>query len=508
MSTIKGRIGLHLALLFLFAMGITAFFALTLVHQMMVKKEVKRALYLAHTVAEMDLFLERTPDLQGMGGILGALVDTSAISLVEISLPDDELRYGFGTPLAGRRVKVALHRAMATGEAIMDKGSVSLLHGLEGATIVALPLNGPARGAVAVVVATEAVRGWLAEPVKLILFYILINLCLLTVAGVHQISKVTLKPVTRLLAKAENLGSQEPFFLGGEVGSEFSRLSLALNTLISRINEDRERLKASVSQLEGANQELKRAQEEVIRAEKLAAMGRLASGVAHEIGNPLGVITGYLSLIGTSEIPEERADFIRRTEEEVGRIDGIIRELLDLNRGTLSGERSVVRVHALVGELRELIRVQPLLKGIDVAMTLAAGEDAIVATHGELRQVFVNLILNAADAIKSVDRSGIITILTRNIQIPGAPSRLEVVVADNGAGMSAETLPFIFDPFFSTKEPGQGTGLGLWVSFRIVEGLGGRLTAESHPGEGTRMIFQFPLAVPSEEGGCEEPYTV
>lgn len=300
--------------------------------------------------------------------------------------------------------------------------------------------------------------------------------------------------MTRLLSKAENVGTEEPFLFHEEAGNEFSRLSMALNTMVSRINEDREKLKLSVQELESANTELKKAQEEIVRTEKLAAMGRLASGVAHEIGNPLGIIAGYLTLIKSTEAAEERDDFIHRTEEEVVRIDGIIRQLLDFNRSGAKGDKVVVGVHELVGEIRELVRVQPLLKEIDFTTELQASNDGVMATHGELRQVFVNMILNAADAIEAAQREpGTISVATENIVEGDGQSFLEVVVEDNGEGIAEGNLLNIFDPFFSTKEPGKGTGLGLSVSFMIVEGLGGSLRAESRNGEGTRMILRFPV---------------
>ncbi|WP_300667342.1 ATP-binding protein [Desulfoluna sp.] len=490
---IKTSISVNLAFLFLFAMGVTAFSALTLVRQVMVKKEVERALHLAQAVTDYGFDEHGKRDIAGLRFALRGMVEGSAVSLVKVSLLDEDLSYGFGTDTRVGAAEEAIGQSVKAGEPVIVKGDADSLFGFDGAVIVAVPFEKPGRGGVAVVVSTDKVSAWLSNTVKLLAIYILINLCVVTWAGVTQVSKVALKPVTRLLSKAESAGTEEPFFFQEEAGSEFSRLSMALNTMISRVNEDREKLKLTVRELKEANIELTRAQQDVVRAEKLAAMGRLASGVAHEIGNPLGIITGYLSLIKTSEQLDERADFIHRTEEEVGRIDGIIRQLLDFNRSGAKGETVVVSVHELVAEIRELVRVQPLFKGIDFTTALNAENDGVVATHGELRQVFLNMVLNAADAIAAADKQdGSLGVVTRNVRGDEGRIFLEVVVEDNGDGISETDLPNIFDPFFSTKEPGQGTGLGLSVSFLIVEGLGGTLRAESDS-NATRMILRFPV---------------
>ncbi|VFQ42654.1 sensor histidine kinase [Desulfoluna butyratoxydans] len=491
MSTgIKTSISVNLAFLFLFAMGVTAFCALTLVRQVMVKKEAERALHLVRAVADYGFDEAGKRDVDSLRLVLGGMVEGSAVALVKVSLLDEQLSYGFGTDERGAEAGEAIEKAVTKGEPVLVKGSGMGLLGLGGAVVAAVPFEASVRGGVAAVVDTAKVSAWLTDTIKLLALYTLINLVVVTFAGVSQVSKVAVKPVRRLLAKAEDAGTEDPFLFQEEAGSEFSRLSMALNTMVSRINADREKLKISVRELKELNTELSRVQEDVVRAEKLSAMGRLASGVAHEIGNPLGIITGYLSLIQSAETDLERSDYIARTNEELSRIDGIIRQLLDFNRSGDCGDKDVVAVHDLITEIRELVRVQPLLKDINVRTNLGAHDDGVMATTGALRQVFLNLVLNAADAIDGTGReNGSLVISTRNVVEDDRRQCLEVVVEDNGGGISDADLPNIFDPFFSTKEPGQGTGLGLSVSFLIVEGLGGSLRAESRHGEGARMIL-------------------
>ena len=492
---VKTSISVNLGFLFLFAMAVTAFSALTLVKQVMVKKEVERAYHLAQTVGELAFDQEGRRNMAGIRFAMGHVVEGSAVTLVKLSIPGDDLSYGFGNDPRLAEAEKAINETIETNEPVVKHLGSSPFISFGGAVVVAAPLTGAKRGGVGIVVSTDVVEGWLSGIVKILSFYIVINLLVVTFAGVWQVSKVALRPVNRLLAKAEDVESVDGALFHDEVGSEFSRLSMALNAMISRINEDRKKLKKSVQELEVANADLKKAQQEVVRAEKLAAMGRLASGVAHEIGNPLGIVTGYLALMKGADTPEERDDFIHRTEEELSRIDGIIRQLLDFNRNGNSGEKGAVSVHGLVEEVQELVRVQPMLKEIYFTTELEAEEDGVLSTDGELRQVFMNMVLNAADAIEAAEvEKGHIHIRTRKPD----DDHLEVVVEDNGGGISQKVLGNVFDPFFTTKDPGEGTGLGLSVSFMIVEGLGGSLRAESREGDGTQMIMEFPVAKTSQ----------
>jgi signal transduction histidine kinase len=269
--------------------------------------------------------------------------------------------------------------------------------------------------------------------------------------------------------------------------------------MLRRIGDGKRELHATVRSLEIANAELKAAQNDVVRAEKLASVGRLSSGIAHEIGNPISVVTGYLALLKQGDLEAaERSEYIRRAEEELERINAIIRQLLDISRSN-AGEAKTTAVHALIRDLQAMQTCQPMLAELAIDVDLRAEDDTVRADPDQLRQVFLNLLINAADAIAAADRRrmGSIAISSRTTppkhasagQSPG----LEIVFKDNGAGIPAEHLPNIFDPFFTTKEPGKGTGLGLAVSFMLIEHMGGTIQAASDEG-GTAMTIWLPLA--------------
>jgi signal transduction histidine kinase len=276
--------------------------------------------------------------------------------------------------------------------------------------------------------------------------------------------------------------------------------------MLRRISADKEKLRSTVNSLEKANLELKKAQQEMIRAEKLASVGRLSAGIAHEIGNPIGIVIGYLELIKQKDTPDaEKIEYIHRTETEIERINTIIRQLLEISRPSNAGLK-VVSVHELIDDIAEVLNVQPLMSDVALECRLEAENDRVLADSNQLRQVFLNLIINAADAISSEGQSDNGKLLIRSAltgetpdQPPGSKTHLKITFIDNGPGIPEENIGNIFDPFYSTKEPGKGTGLGLSVSFMIVEGFGGKMTVSSDIGQGTTMTLLLPT-VESEAG--------
>ena len=339
------------------------------------------------------------------------------------------------------------------------------------------------------------------------MIYLLINLTLLTFIGIHRISKLYLYPLARLAKRAEDYKEDDDLiFAVRKEDNELNRLSKSLNIMMKRISADKEKLRSTVLSLEKANIELKKAQKEIIRAEKLASVGRLSAGIAHEIGNPIGIVIGYLELLKQADITEnEKNEYIQRTEEEIERINTIIRQLLEVSRPSNAG-RTNVAVHDLIHDTADVLRVQPLMSSVNLTLSLDAGEHTVWADPNQLRQVFLNLIINAADAITSENNEagGKLNISTRlkgdrNFTAQTSSAILEISFTDDGPGIAEESLGNIFDPFFTTKDPGKGTGLGLAVSFMIVESLGGKMTGTSEVGQGTTMIISLPIFTPKDK---------
>ena len=357
-------------------------------------------------------------------------------------------------------------------------------------------------GGISIVLPLDGVYATLRRNQKILFVYIFINTAILTFIGLYRLSKVYLEPMYRLVKRADDYREDDGmFFAVRKEDNELNQLSKALNRMLERISGDREKLRSMVTSLEKANFNLKKAQQEIIRAEKLASVGRLSSGIAHEIGNPIGIIIGYLELLKQKDITDdERAEYIIRTENEVNRINTIIRQLLDLSRPSDTGSMAV-SAHEIINDIVNVIKPQPMMADIKLELELAAKKDTVYADPNQLRQVFLNLIINAADAISSREKNTAGKLVIKSAFIPESDSEedhtpmLELIYVDNGPGISEETLGNIFDPFYTTKEPGKGTGLGLSVSFMIIENFGGKIEATSKEGEGTTMTVSLPLYI-------------
>lgn len=334
-----------------------------------------------------------------------------------------------------------------------------------------------------------------------ILFYVLLNTAVLTVIGGYGLSQLMVKPLKRLVKRADNYRHQDDmFFLHDRDSNEFNKLSAALNHMLNRIAEDKIKLEESITSLEKVNLELKSTQQGIIRAEKLATVGRLSSGIAHEIGNPLGIVMGYLELLKQNRLSEaEKKDYIRRAANEINRINVIIGRLLESARASQT-DVSSVSVHDILKDIVTAAKVQPITGELDFELKLLAGDDCVQADPDQLRQVFLNLIINAADAVAVLDPpvKGKLQIQTENVEEISNGSTnggawIRIFFADNGSGISEGSLENLFDPFFTTKAPGKGTGLGLSVSYTIIEGIGGTIEAAGGENGGTIMTIMLPV---------------
>lgn len=337
---------------------------------------------------------------------------------------------------------------------------------------------------------------------KIGLIFVLINSLLFAFIGNRQLSRTYFKPLKRLAKRAETYQDEDPlYFSVRKEDNEFSVLSSSLNKMLHRIADDKRTLTENIASLKMANLELKKAQDDVIRAEKLATVGRLTSGIAHEIGNPIGIVLGYLDLMRQANLsPEERNDFIERSEKEITRINHIIRQLLDMSRFS-AGESKPVSIHDLLNDLISVFKFQPSAENIEFEARFSATDDVVFSDPDRLRQVFLNILLNAVDALES-GRSGLpkITLITTGPDNTILHDRaidaqmITVRIQDNGPGIKAADLAQVFDPFFTTKQPGKGTGLGLSVSFMIIEKLGGRLSVSSDIDQGTVFHVVLPIS--------------
>ena len=226
------------------------------------------------------------------------------------------------------------------------------------------------------------------------------------------------------------------------------------------------------------------------QSEKLAALGTLAAGIAHEINNPLGIISSRVELMlleaESEPLPPAAVDDLKTVHRHAERVARIAQGLLSFSRQS-STELGPVDLNAVVEDTVLLARGQIEKSGVAVRVALAPCLPPLRGSAGALGQVVLNLLNNARDASGQGGE-----IVVTSALAPGDPASVELVVADHGHGMDADTLARIFDPFYTTKST--GTGLGLSISYGIVRDHGGTITPESTPGEGSRFVVRLPLA--------------
>lgn len=328
---------------------------------------------------------------------------------------------------------------------------------------------------------------------QILMAYFVLDFILLLGLGSFVLSRIVVNPINRLLSATEKITSgQYNQRLNVSGSAELAQLAHAFNEMASALQNKDQQVTEQMAALEKANCDLRQAREETLRTEKMASIGLLAAGMAHEIGTPLAAIMGYAE-ISAGEQPDNPAvqDYARRITEDCSRIDRIVRGLLDFARPrTASGEHADVRdvVRATV----DLMTQQGAFKPLNLSLELGEVPLSARCDQHQLQQVLINLLLNSRDATPA---GGTIT-----IRAARDASHIRLDIIDSGTGISDEDLARIFDPFFTTKPPGKGTGLGLAISSRIIEGFGGRIMASSTPGSGSCFSLLLPLAHPEERG--------
>ena len=306
------------------------------------------------------------------------------------------------------------------------------------------------------------------------------------------------------LARVGTVDSQDEL---GELAGHFDRLLNRLQAQAASLKRWGEALDAEVAkrtaELEQAVTQLKAAQSQLVMNEKLAAIGQLTAGVAHEINNPVAVIQGNLDvlrdLLGPAAKPVEPE--VRLIQEQVHRIRLIVAKLLQFARPQdYVGYLEPVAPAALIQD--SLVLVGHLLKRGTIAVhQQLESSRTVLCNRNELQQVLINLMVNA---IQAMPDGGTMTLLAEDWDESDMPVGLRLSVADTGPGMSAAECEQLFRPFYTARKPG-GTGLGLWVSQSLVERYGGRITVESAVGAGTRFSVWLRFEPLLAENGSGHP---
>lgn len=235
----------------------------------------------------------------------------------------------------------------------------------------------------------------------------------------------------------------------------------------------------------------RRLEHQLFQAQKMESIGTLAAGIAHEVGNPLTSISSLVQVVQRTSDDDFTKEKLELIKHQVTRISKIIRDLVDFSRPS-TYEVQLTDINKSIRQAVEIVRVGKKSKSIQFEVQLDAALPSIHLVPDQVEQVFINILINAVDAVFDVQqheqREGKITVSSR---VDG--EHVGVTIEDNGKGMSEEQVEKIFEPFFTTKGVGEGTGLGLWVSYGIVKSFHGEIRVESRVGDGSSFTILLPL---------------
>jgi signal transduction histidine kinase len=273
-----------------------------------------------------------------------------------------------------------------------------------------------------------------------------------------------------------------------EGARELVELGTSLSTMTGALRSEESELRRTIEEVRAAKSELEAAQESLVQSERLASVGRLAAGLAHEIGNPLAAISSLEELLADSpNLDDEERELLARMRHETERVQRVLRDLLDFARPSRVLAREELEPSGHVGmaasHVAQLVRPQRAFRELLVTLELADGLPPVTMSPSRLEQVLLNLVLNAADASPP---GGVLAI---RAFAAGRVVRLEV--EDEGGGVAPTIADTLFEPFVTTKDVGKGTGLGLAVCRGIVEAAGGTIRHEAGA-KGARFVIEVP----------------
>ncbi|HYF00289.1 MAG TPA: ATP-binding protein [Planctomycetota bacterium] len=276
----------------------------------------------------------------------------------------------------------------------------------------------------------------------------------------------------------------------GAAYDEMGRLAAAFNLMLDRISIQQRALEADVREARGR---ITRTERRLAAVQRLSTTGTLAAGIAHEINNPLGGMINAVRALRDGRLDDaKRAEYLELVADGLDRVRAIVQRLLQF--GPRSTEPRPVDLRTAVDQALAFLQHRLSAKDVSVQNELPSGLPPVNGDPLELQQAFLNVLLNAVDA--TVIGEGVVTIYHRLEE-----GVVRVMVADNGCGMDPEEQSRCLDPFFTTKDVGEGTGLGLAVAHSIVTGHGGKLDIRSGRGEGTTVTFTFPTAPATAAAG-------
>jgi two-component system, NtrC family, sensor kinase len=372
-------------------------------------------------------------------------------------------------------------------------------------TIVAVPVhNGPATGAAVVTASMGSVAQLRTKGRRVTLWFAPAVVIVLTLIIDLFVRRLIHYPIARIhetmrLAGAGDFSARAPIVRQDEIGE----VAAGLNEMLRRLQELndalQERVDAATGELRLRNQELVDSYQRVFglrealsRAEQMAAIGQTAASVAHQVGTPLNLISGYVQMLQEDRAMDPKA--ARRlaiVQEQIGKVASVVRTMLDNARRP--DTRWAVDVNPLLSRVADVARPKLDMSRIALTLDVSASLPMIEANTEELELAILNLVNNSLDAMPT---GGALTVTAHVVE-----GRVRIEISDTGRGIDQQLLPRIFEPWVTTKPPGRGTGLGLSITRDVISRHGGTIRAASEPGR-TTFIIDLPAA--SSEGGHQD----
>lgn len=350
---------------------------------------------------------------------------------------------------------------------------------------------------VATLLRTSDDTGKVAPLLRLFALYTGVGALALLVFTYIAMGRLIVRPIDALASAARRVaGGARQLDVPRAGPAEVLDLGKSLTEMTAKLRADEERMRIQIDELERRTRELRQAQDQLVRSERLASVGRLSAGLAHEIGNPIAAILGIHDILLEGELsPEEQRDFLVRARAEAERIHLILRDLLDFARPSAPRTDSEPRQAELteaIADVVALVRPQKAFRDRMLSVDLPESPVVVPLARDRIVQVVLNLLLNAADA---THEGGHIRL---SASVSGQIVRL--VVEDDGAGIDPRIRERLFEPFLTTKDIGKGTGLGLAVCRGVIESAGGTILLDEDYTSGARFIIELPRCMNEASG--------
>lgn len=313
----------------------------------------------------------------------------------------------------------------------------------------------------------------------------------LVVTAVYLLNRSVILPIVQLTETTQQISQgdldQRVALLGPR---EITTLGQSFNHMAQNLQYSNAEQQRQLESLQQTNDELQRTQQQLVQSDRMASVGNLTSGMAHELGNPLSAVIGYLELLKRQQPEQLQLDLITRTLVECGRMDQLLKDMLDFAAPSRQFGSANCEPNQVIDKTCEMLQQQGVLKSHRLDNFSDQQLPTLSIESHKLQQVLVNLILNARDA---TEKNSIITLRATHHD-----NHVVISVEDCGLGMEEQQQLAIFDPFYTTKSQGQGRGLGLYVCYQLIADCGGQIDVNSVVNEGSCFTITLPIQRTSE----------